>query len=125
MHRLLTCLCLVILFGCFARAQSQDFPKWDFTASYTLNRFQTVTSGPRTNFNGFTAAPAYNPRRWWAVEGDFTYTTKSSVNLFTYLAGPRFTKRIARGGSATHRQNHADPSLDPANEPKYRFEPYV
>ena len=83
MRRLLPCLCLVLFCGSASFAQNRDYPKVDFTAAYTLNR-QDTNPG-RQNLNGFT------------LEGDVTYTTKTISgtrgSLFTYLIGPRFTKR--------------------------------
>jgi hypothetical protein len=97
MRRLLPCLCLVLICGGVSLAQTPDYPKADFTAAYTFNRFEIPSGGTRTNFHGFTAAPAYNFRRWFAIEGDLTYTTKTIAgtrrNLVTYVGGPRFTKR--------------------------------
>ena len=97
MSRVLIGLCLVLVFAGASRAQSQDFPKWDFTAAYTLNRFETPPPQTRHNFNGFTGAIGWNFRRYAAVEGDITTTTKSfggvSHTLTTYIGGLRFTKR--------------------------------
>jgi len=96
MRKLLPCLCLLILSTGSAFAQS-GYPKWDFTAGYTFNRLETPAPRTHLNFNGFTAAVAGNFRRWAAVEGDLTYTTGTVAgnrgNLFTYIVGPRFTKR--------------------------------
>jgi len=42
-------------------------------------------------------APAINFRKWYALEGDVTFTTKNvngiTRSAFTYLVGPRLTKR--------------------------------
>ena len=96
MRRLLPCLCLVLLSASASLAQS-SYPKWDFTAAYTLNNFETPPPTSRHNFNGFTAAVAGNFRRWAAVEGDITYSrgtvAGTSRSLLTYIVGPRFTKR--------------------------------
>ena len=101
MRRLLPCLCLVLFCVSASFAQNRDYPKWDFTAAYSLNNFETPPPSTRHNLNGFTAAVGGNFRRWAAVEGDITYTTKTfggtSRNLFTYLIGPRFTKRNLGG----------------------------
>ena len=97
MRRLLPCLCLVLFCSGASLAQTRDYPKWDFTAAYTLNRFETPAPSTHINLNGFTAAVGGNFRKWVAVEGDITYTTRTvsgtSRNLVTYLVGPRFTKR--------------------------------
>jgi hypothetical protein len=97
MRRLLPCLCLALLSVTTAFAQAKDYPKWDFTAAYTLNNFETPPPTTRHNFNGFTAAIGGNFRRWAAVEGDLTYSRGTvagvSRSLFTYIVGPRFTKR--------------------------------
>jgi hypothetical protein len=97
MRRLLPCLCLVILCGGASLAQGQEFPKADFTAGYTFNRFELPGGGTRTNFHGATLAPAYNFKKYFALEGDVTYTAKTIDNrtrfLATYLVGPRFTHR--------------------------------
>jgi hypothetical protein len=97
MRRLLPCLCLVLLCGGAALAQTPDYPKWDFTAAFTLNNFETPPPTTRHNLYGFTAAVGGNFRRWAAVEGDITYTTGTILgvrrSLVTYIVGPRFTKR--------------------------------
>jgi hypothetical protein len=97
MRRLLPCLCLVLVCGSAAVAQTPEYPKADFTAAYTLNRFEIPAGGTRTNLIGFTLAPAYNFRSYFALEGDVTFTTKTLSgtrrSLATYLIGPRFTKR--------------------------------
>jgi len=93
MRRLLPCLC-VLLF-CAIAGFAQDYPKGDLAVGVTINRFETSVG--RRNLFGFTAAPAINFRKWWALEGDLTYTTKNVNGIkrsaFTYLIGPRFTKR--------------------------------
>jgi hypothetical protein len=97
LRKLLPCLCLVLLGASASFAQSSDYPKWDFTAAYTLNNFETPPPKTRHNFNGFTVAPAANFRRWAAIEGDITYSRGSiagtSRSLVTYIVGPRFTGR--------------------------------
>lgn len=97
MRRLLPCLCLVLFCGGLTVAQNRDYPKWDFTAGYTYNDFETPAPKRRKAFNGFTAAPAWNFRRYAALEGDVTYTTAqiglTRRTLFSYIAGPRFTYR--------------------------------
>jgi len=96
MRRLLPCLCLVLLCGSAAFAQ-KEYPKWDFTAAYTLNNLETPAPTTRQNLHGFTAAIGGNFRRWAAVEGDITYTTKTvggiRRSLLSYMVGPRFTRR--------------------------------
>lgn len=99
MRRLLPCLCLVLLCGGAALAQTPDYPKWDFTAAYTFNRLETPPPVTHQNLHGFTAAVGWNFRRWAAIEGDLTYTTKTVTgvrrSLFSYMVGPRFTKRYS------------------------------
>ncbi len=93
MRRLLPCLCLLLF--CTSAGFAQDYPKGDVAVGVTINRFETSVG--RRNLFGFTAAPAINFRKWWALEGDLTYTTKNVNGIkrsaFTYLIGPRFTKR--------------------------------
>ncbi len=93
MRRLLPCLC-VLLF-CASAGFAQDYPKGDLTIGGTLNRFKTSVG--RQNLFGFTVAPAINFRNWYALEADVTFTTKNvngiTRSAFTYLIGPRFTKR--------------------------------
>jgi hypothetical protein len=97
MRRLLPCLCLVLFCASVSFAQNQDYPKWDFTVAYTLNNLETPAPSSRQNFNGFTLALGGNFRRWAAVEGDVTFTTKTiagtRASLSTYIIGPRFTRR--------------------------------
>lgn len=94
-RKLLPLLGLMLFCASASFAQSQDYPKWDFTAAYTLNRAETSVG--RRNLPGFTVAPARNFRKWFAVEGDVTYTAKTidgiRRSLFTYLVGPRLTLR--------------------------------
>jgi hypothetical protein len=128
LRRCLPCLCLVLLSASAAFAQANDYPKWDFTAAFTLNNFETPPPTTRHNFKGFTAAIGGNFRRWAAVEGDLTYTRGTvagvSRSLFTYLVGPRFTKRITPGsGSSTTRHNHPEP--DVTKPSKFAYEPFV
>jgi hypothetical protein len=128
LRRCLPCLCLVLLCASASFAQARDYPKWDFTAAFTLNNFETPPPATRHNFKGFTAAIAGNFRRWAAVEGDFTYT-RGSINgvnrsLFTYLIGPRFTKRFTPGGSgAPTRHNHPGPGVTKPS--KMALEPFA
>lgn len=94
-RRLLPCLCVVLFFASVSFAQNREYPKADFTAAYTLNLLDTNPG--RQNLNGFTAAVGGNFKKWFALEGDLTYTTRTisgrSRNLLTYMVGPRFTKR--------------------------------
>ena len=94
-RRLLPCLCLLVFCASASFAQSRDYPKVDFTAAFTLNSLDTTPS--RQKLYGFTGAIGGNFKKWFAIEGDVTYTTKTitgtSVNLLTYVVGPRFTKR--------------------------------
>ena len=96
MRRLLPCLCLLLL--CATAGFAQDYPKFDLMVGGTVNRFETSVG--RRNLLGLTVAPAVNFAKWWAVEGDLTYTTKKVSGIersaFTYLVGPRFTKRYDR-----------------------------
>jgi hypothetical protein len=90
-----------MLFGGSAvLAQSTDYPKWDFAAGYTINRFETPPPRTHIDMHGFSAAIGWNFRRWAALEGDFTYTGADfngiRRNLFSVTAGPRFTKRFTR-----------------------------
>jgi hypothetical protein len=88
----------VLFCGISAVAQNSDYPKWDFTAGYTLNHFETPAPRRHITMQGFTGAVGWNFRRWAALEGDFTYTTKNlngtRRTLYSYIAGPRFTKRF-------------------------------
>ena len=98
MRRLLPCLCLVLFCGSSVLAQNRDYPKWDFTAGYTLNHFEPPPPQNRFVMQGFTGAIGWNFRRWAALEGDVTYTTKTlngtRRSLLSFIAGPRFTKRF-------------------------------
>lgn len=97
MRKLLPCFCLILLCAGASLAQNGDYPKWDFTAAYTYNRFETPPPQVNQNFHGFTGAIGWNFRRWAALEGDVTYTTGTVAgirrSLTTFIAGPRFTKR--------------------------------
>lgn len=105
MRRLLPCLCVVLFCATAAFAQNRDYPKFDFTAAYTFNYFETPAPSTRENLHGFTLAPAGNFRKWVAVEADVTYTKKDHIGLLTYLAGLRFTRR--RDGSKVEPFVHA------------------
>jgi hypothetical protein len=95
MRRLLPCLCLVLFLGSAAFAQNREYPSGDFTVGYTLNNFETSVG--RRNLHGVTAAVGINFRKWYALEADVTFTSKNVAgttrSAFTYLIGPRFTKR--------------------------------
>jgi len=98
MRRLLPCLCLVLFCASVSFAQDRDYPKFDFTAAYTFNYFETPEpTSDRTSLHGFTLAPAANFKKWVAVEADLTYTRKSAspsdISLLTYMVGLRFTRR--------------------------------
>jgi hypothetical protein len=97
MRRLLPCLCLVLFCASVSFAQDRDYPKFDFTAAYVFNYFETPAPSTRENLHGFSLAPAGNFRKWAAVEGDVTYTRKSAspadMRLITYMVGLRFTRR--------------------------------
>jgi len=98
MRKLLPCLCLMLFCGSAVLAQNADYPKWDFTGAFTVNRLETPPPLTHHTLYGFTGAVGWNFRRWAALEGDFTYTSKDvngvSRKLYTYLVGPRFTKRF-------------------------------
>ncbi len=99
---------LLLLCASASLAQSADYPKFDFSAGYTVNFSDlrgNITLG-RETFNGFTLAPAVNINKTFGIEGDVTYTTKNlstavpsvtgpRVSLFSYMGGPRFTARPA------------------------------
>ena len=97
MRRLIPCLCFVFLCAGTALSQNRDYPKWDFTAAYVYNDFETPAPQTRKTFHGASGAIGWNFRRWAALEGDVTFTTAEINNirrkLFTYTFGPRFTKR--------------------------------
>lgn len=97
MRRLILCFCLMLLGASAALSQTRDYPKWDFTAAYVYNDFETPPPQSRQTFHGGSGAIAWNFRRYAALEGDVTYTTAKIAgirrNLITYVAGPRFTAR--------------------------------
>ena len=128
MRRLLPCLCLVLFCGSAAFAQ-EAYPKWDFTAAFTFNNMETPPPATRQNLFGFTAAIANNFRKWAAVEGDITYTTKTLTgtrrSLFSYMIGPRFTKRISMNGSGAARRNHSNFQSPDSSSNKGDLEPFV
>ena len=80
-----------------AISQTRDYPKWDFTAAYVYNNFETPPPKTRKSFTGGSTAIGWNFRRWAALEGDVTYTASTFNNarrdLITYVFGPRFMKR--------------------------------
>jgi hypothetical protein len=88
---------LVLFCASVSFAQDRDYPKFDFTAAYTFNYFETPAPSSRENLHGFSLAPAANFKRWAAAEADFTYTRATiggiRRSLITYMAGLRFTKR--------------------------------
>jgi outer membrane protein with beta-barrel domain len=100
MRRLLPCLCLMLFSAGAVLAQNTDYPKWDVTAGFTANRMETPPPQRHFDMYGFTGAVGWNFRRWAALEGDFTYTGGDlngiHRSLYTYIAGPRFTKRFTR-----------------------------
>lgn len=95
MRRLFYSICLVAVFATASFAQQPDYPKADFTGAFTA-----VHLDGGGHLFGFTAAPAYNFKKHLAVEGDLTYTTSpengARFNLFTYMAGVRYTVRGKR-----------------------------
>ena len=131
MRRLLPCLCLVLFLGSTAFAQNKDYPKWDFTAAFTFNNLETPPPTTRQNLFGFTAAIGGNFRKWAAVEGDITYTTKTvggiRRSLFSYMVGPRFTKRISLNGGGAARRHHSglDFQSQDSSTSKGNLEPFV
>ena len=106
MHKFLITVSFMFVCASAALAQSAEYPKFDFTAGYTLNFSDlrdNILLGHET-FNGFTVAAAGNINKKFGIEGDVTYTTKRlsttlpsvsgpRVNLFSYMGGPRFTAR--------------------------------
>ena len=97
MRRLLPCLCLVLLFGSTSFAQNPEYPKADFTAAYVLNSLDTNSTAGRRILNGVSVAVGGNIKKYFAIEGDLTFSTRTisgqDTDLFTYLVGPRFTRR--------------------------------
>jgi hypothetical protein len=87
----------VLLCAGISKSQTRDYPKWDFTAAYVYNDFETPAPQSRKAFHGASGAIGWNFRSWAALEGDVTYTTGviNSIrrNLISYTVGPRFTKR--------------------------------
>jgi hypothetical protein len=110
MRKLLPCLCLVLLAASASFAQA-DYPKWDFTAGYTVNRLETPIPVSHPTLQGFTGAVGWNFRKYAALEIDVTYTRASvggtSRSLLTYLGGPRFTKRFGTSAGQAQPFVHA------------------
>jgi Outer membrane protein beta-barrel domain len=79
-------------------ALSQDVPKADVAAGYSLLR---ITSGSGVNMNGFGASAAYNVNGAFAVVADLGVYHRSqagvSTTTETYTFGPRFSYRKASG----------------------------
>lgn len=127
-RRLLPCICVTLFCATVSIAQDRDYPKFDFTAGYSLNHISPGNAN--LNMNGFTGAVGVNFRKWFALEGDMTYTTKSfgpnNVNLFTYLIGPRLTKRITPGGGGSGSKRLHHPGQGTTSTPsKIKYEPFV
>lgn len=97
MRKLVPCFCLLLFCAATGTIQAQDYPKWDFTAAYVYNDLETPAPQSRNHLHGGSGAIAWNFRRWAALEGDVTYTRANvagiSRSLWSYTAGPRFTKR--------------------------------
>lgn len=97
MRKLIPCFCLLLLCAGTSLSQTQDYPKWDFTAAYVYNDLETPAPQSRNTLHGGSGAVAWNYRRWAALEGDVTYTRSlgsgTTRSLLSVTAGPRFTKR--------------------------------
>ena len=97
MRKLIPCFCLLLLSAGTSLSQTQDYPKWDFTAAYVYNDLETPAPQSRATLHGASGALAWNFRRWAALEGDVTYTrtigSGTTRGLLSATAGPRFTAR--------------------------------
>ena len=86
-----------LLLGVFILAGSaiaQDYPKGEFSATYSYLRLG-FTDG--ANQQGASVAIAGNLNRWFGIVGDFGGYHRAGLDTFTYLAGPRLTARNGSG----------------------------
>ena len=98
MRRFAYLVWLFLLASLPAVAQERGSSK-DVTVEYSYIRANTATPGPAfPNFsvNGGSASFAYNPRRWYALMGEFSGYhigkiggTSVDTGLFTYMFGPQ------------------------------------
>ena len=82
-----------LLLGVFILAGSalaQDYPKGEFSATYSYLRLG-FTDG--ANQQGSSVSIAGNLNRWFGVAGDFGGYHTAGLTTFTFLAGPRITAR--------------------------------
>jgi opacity protein-like surface antigen len=97
MRELVCCICLVILLGVSANAQSRDTPAVEIYGGYA--------NLSENNMPGWNASVAINANRWFAVVADFGGHYKhnktdlffgsleSNSRINTFLFGPRFSLR--------------------------------
>ena len=71
-------------------ALAQDYPKGEFSASYSYLRLG-FTDG--ANQQGGSVSIAGNLNRWFGIAGDFGGYHAAGLDTFTFLAGPRITAR--------------------------------
>lgn len=71
-------------------AVAQDYPKGEFSATYSYLR-TGFTDG--VNQQGASVSIAGNLNRWFGIAGDFGGYHTAGLNTFTFLAGPRITAR--------------------------------
>jgi len=86
-----------LLLGVFILAGSalaQDYPKGEFSATYSYLR-TGFTDG--VNQQGASISIAGNLNRWFGIAGDFGGYHTPGLDTFTFLAGPRITARNSSG----------------------------
>ena len=75
-------------------ALAQDYPKAEFSASYSYLRLGFIDGA---NQQGGSVSIAGNVNRWFGIAGDFGGYHTAGLDTFTFLAGPRFTARNSNG----------------------------
>ncbi|HMC30866.1 MAG TPA: OmpA family protein [Candidatus Angelobacter sp.] len=91
-------------------SSSETHPAADLFVGYSFVRFSTNTGGVKETFNwhGLTGSIAGNVNRWFSLVGDFgVYRIKDvppnvSGSAYTFLFGPRFSKRGERWTPFVH-----------------------
>ena len=94
MYKLITAICLSILFSAAVFAQDSDKDEYDKNEFYVGYSNQQVGNFGRSTFHGVQAAYTRNVHKWLGIRADFSYAKNDRVllgTLFDPVGGTTYT----------------------------------